>query len=288
LDANYQPIRRYVYGLGKDDVEGYVELSEVTGGMFDQTRQGWYSYIKDQVGTIYKVYSDNAKQIIDTRAYDTFGNLVNQTGSSTGNLGFQGKYYDQESGLYYFFNRYYNPANGRFINEDPFRFNSGLNLYTFVGNDSLNYIDPFGLYTCRAKGSSILNTGVTVYRFKKPKVAPRVNITLTNISLFKWKVSAKLWARYQCIIECTDDCWEKPKYIKFKERFGSSKDYYLKGPGVVWGAFGYFYRAWTTRNMSMEQFMTEHFEKKLEDVSAKLPRRPADEVCQQLFEKRRK
>jgi len=145
LDENLQPIRRYVYGVGKDDVEGYVELSEVTGGMFDQYKQGWYSYIKDQVGTIHKVYSDNAQQMIDTRTYDVFGNIVNQTGSSTGNLGFHSKYYDQESGLNYFYHRYYNPVSGRFINEDPLRLNGGLNMYGFVHNNPITWLDPFGL-----------------------------------------------------------------------------------------------------------------------------------------------
>jgi len=145
LDENLQPIRRYVYGVGKDDVEGYVELSEVTGGMFDQYKQGWYSYIKDQVGTIYKVYSDYTQQMIDTRTYDVFGNMVNQTGSSTSNLGFQGKYFDQESGLYYFYYRYYNPINGRFINEDPIGFEGGLNFNSFVNYNPINFVDPLGL-----------------------------------------------------------------------------------------------------------------------------------------------
>ena len=134
-----------VYRTSKDDAEDCVEIFEITGGMFDQSRQGWYSYIKDHVGTIYKVYSDNTKQIVDTRAYDTFGNIINRVGTSTGNLGFQGKYYDQESGLYYFYNRYYNPANGRFINEDPIGLNGGLNMYGFVENNPVNSIDPFGL-----------------------------------------------------------------------------------------------------------------------------------------------
>jgi hypothetical protein len=109
LDENLQPVRRYVYGVGKDGVEGHVELSEVTGDLFDQSKKGWYSYVKDQVGTIYKVYSENTRQIIDTRTYDTFGSLIYRNGSSKGNLGFQGKYYDDESELYYFYNRYYNP-----------------------------------------------------------------------------------------------------------------------------------------------------------------------------------
>jgi RHS repeat-associated protein len=145
LDENLQPLRRYVYGVGKDDVEGYVELSEVTGGMFNQYKQGWYSYIKDQVGTIFKVYSDYTQQMVDIRTYDVFGNMVKQTGSSTGNLGFHSKYYDQESGLYYFYYRYYTPIIGRFINEDQIGLPNGLNLFTFTNNNPINFTDPFGL-----------------------------------------------------------------------------------------------------------------------------------------------
>jgi RHS repeat-associated protein len=145
LDENLQPIRRYVYGVGMDDVEGYVELSEVKGGMFDQYKKGWYSYIKDQVGTICKVYSDYKQQMVDSKTYDVFGNMVNQTGSSTGNLGFHSKYYDQESGLNYFYHRYYNPFNGSFINEDPIGLSGGLNMYGFISNDPMNFLDPFGL-----------------------------------------------------------------------------------------------------------------------------------------------
>ena len=83
--------------------------------------------------------------MVNTRTCDVFGNLINQTGSSSGNLGFQSKYYDQESGLNYYYHRYYNPQIGRFINEDPIGLTGGLNMYGFVDNNSLNYDDPFGL-----------------------------------------------------------------------------------------------------------------------------------------------
>ena len=55
---------------------------------------------------------------------------------------------DEETGLYYYRSRYYDPAVGRFINEDTIGFNGGdTNLYRYVSNSPLNYTDPFGYFT---------------------------------------------------------------------------------------------------------------------------------------------
>lgn len=42
--------------------------------------------------------------------------------------------------------RFYSPGLGRWINRDPIRESGGLNLYGFVGNDSVNNSDAYGLY----------------------------------------------------------------------------------------------------------------------------------------------
>ncbi len=60
---------------------------------------------------------------------------------------FQSKYYDSESGFYYYYHRYYDPNTGRFITEDPIGISGGLNLYRFVNNNPVMNIDPLGLFT---------------------------------------------------------------------------------------------------------------------------------------------
>jgi len=48
--------------------------------------------------------------------------------------------------LLYRRNRYYDPASGRFTQEDPIGLAGGLNLYGFAGGDPVNFSDPFGLW----------------------------------------------------------------------------------------------------------------------------------------------
>jgi RHS repeat-associated protein len=54
-----------------------------------------------------------------------------------------------KAGTVYRRNRYYDPATGRFTQEDPIGLAGGLNLYGFANGDAVNYGDPFGLFGCK-------------------------------------------------------------------------------------------------------------------------------------------
>src|SRR3989338_1217913 len=61
-----------------------------------------------------------------------------------------GREYDIESGFYYLRNRYYDPRTGRFITKDPIGFTGGdVNVYGYVGNNPVNWVDPWGLLECK-------------------------------------------------------------------------------------------------------------------------------------------
>ncbi|MCV5555584.1 RHS repeat-associated core domain-containing protein, partial [Escherichia coli] len=55
-----------------------------------------------------------------------------------------GQQYDEESGLYYNRNRYYDPLQGRYITQDPIGLEGGWNLYQYPLNP-IEHIDPLGL-----------------------------------------------------------------------------------------------------------------------------------------------
>jgi RHS repeat-associated protein len=81
--------------------------------------------------------------------YVPFGEFSrdNSCGSDVVSNKFTGKEYDEESNLYYYGARYYDPAIGRFVSADPVvpsADSQSFNRYSYVNNNPIVYVDPTG------------------------------------------------------------------------------------------------------------------------------------------------
>jgi RHS repeat-associated protein len=78
-------------------------------------------------------------------ACDAFGNTLAGVEEVYSYNAKSGYYYDSETGFYYCLQRYYDPANGRWLTEDPIGYEGGLNLYGYCGNSPVGSVDASGL-----------------------------------------------------------------------------------------------------------------------------------------------
>jgi RHS repeat-associated protein len=99
-------------------------------------------YVQDEMGSTLFLL-DQAHEIRKTYRYDAFGNILKETGDIPNRLTYTGQIYDGAAIQYYLRARFYNPAIGRFIQEDTYR-GDGLNLYAYCANNPVVYYDPSG------------------------------------------------------------------------------------------------------------------------------------------------
>ena len=136
-------ITHYIWNL---DISGIPQEAGGVGGLVAVCKGGeWYIPLYDANGNITEYVNTNGT-IVAQYDYDAFGRTVYKAGLMANDFKyrFSTKYYDDETGFYYYGYRYYYPEWGRWISRDPIEEEGGLNLYGFVGNDGVNKIDPHG------------------------------------------------------------------------------------------------------------------------------------------------
>jgi RHS repeat-associated protein len=135
-DADNSVLREYLWGknLG-GGIGGLLQLSQAGSD---------YAYLYDGKGNVTSLL-DSSGAIVASYRYDTFGKVVAQSGSLNQPFQFSTKRFDSDTGLIYYGYRFYNPSIERWMNRDPLGEAGGINLYGFVGNDPVNWIDPDGL-----------------------------------------------------------------------------------------------------------------------------------------------
>lgn len=106
-------------------------------------------YHADALGSIHAL-TDSTGAVTDTYSYESYGSLLEHTGSDPSPYRFAGEALDSETGLYYLRARWLDPKAGAFVSLDPFpgRIEDPrtLNPYGYAFTDPVNVADPSGLW----------------------------------------------------------------------------------------------------------------------------------------------
>jgi RHS repeat-associated protein len=101
-----------------------------------------HHFIRDWRGSVVKVVENDNSAVWTSEVYEAFGKA--DGAHSTNGPGFNGA--PSVDGFQYLRNRWYDPGTGRFTQEDPIGFAGGINLYSYVGSNPVQYSDPYGLW----------------------------------------------------------------------------------------------------------------------------------------------
>ena len=155
---------RYLYGDIVDHLLADEQYTDGAGPAADastaSTTAGETLWaLVDHLGSVRDLVA-NSGVVREHVVYDSFGNrLVEQDYDSSGNaissshaeavhslFGYTGRDWDADASLQYNRARWYDPATGRWLSQDPIGFKAGdANLYRYVGNGATTKTDPSGL-----------------------------------------------------------------------------------------------------------------------------------------------
>ena len=162
LNGSGAVISRFVYA-SKPNVPDYM----IVGG-------NTYRIISDHLGSprlVIDIATGTTAQRLD---YDAFGNVITDTNPGFQPFGFAGGIYDPVTGLTRFGHRDYDAETGRWTAKDPLRFFAGdTNLYGYVLNDPVNFVDPKGLEE-QAQSTGLLDSVIQWARDHAPDAAFRL------------------------------------------------------------------------------------------------------------------
>ena len=130
--------KRYLYGNAVDQLSAQEDITQSTSSA---DRVLWP--LVDNLGTV-RDLAKNDGTLGEHYTYDSYGNVKSGDTSLTRYL-YTSREFDADTGLQYNRARWYDPAVGKWISEDPLGFTAGdANVSRYVGNGTLEATDPTG------------------------------------------------------------------------------------------------------------------------------------------------
>ncbi len=134
LNSSGAIVSQFIYGL-KGNTPDYIIKGSTK-----------YKVITDHLGSVVAVVNSSSGAVAQRLEYDEFGRVLVDTSPGFQPFGFAGGLYDTDTKLTLFGARSYDAEVGRWVSKDPILFAGGdANLYGYVLNDPVNWVDPEGL-----------------------------------------------------------------------------------------------------------------------------------------------
>lgn len=148
----------------RDGTTGQAITWHIEHGSFtplaQETDKGLYAVLTDQVGLPKALFNDRGERIWQA-AHTLWGSLIpsrpsrkperaaanDDCDSLDTTLRFPGQWADDESGLHYNLNRFFDPDSGQYLSSDPIGLEGGFRTQAYV-SDPLQWCDPLGLSGC--------------------------------------------------------------------------------------------------------------------------------------------
>jgi RHS repeat-associated protein len=170
----------YVVGPGLD--EPLLAVKRGFSGMANVT-QLWLPVVSDDRGQLIAI-ADSGGQLqgpLIGPSYDA--GLWNSSGLTSHAQSFNPRHWATPSGIdtiSTFRSRQYDPATGKWLQEDPMGVAGGVNLYGYNGNDPNSFGDPFGLEPDPCKG--VLSCVAAIAKMEARGVLAGMDLTRTGVS----------------------------------------------------------------------------------------------------------
>ncbi len=158
LNGIYEPIdvEKYIYE-GDDEIGSVNELNQIKelkilgpgatkSAAIIELCSEKYIPIHDHRGDVATLVQVNTGAIAATYRYSAFGEERVYNATIDNPWRFSGKRVDVETGWNFIGHRYYDSEVARWITPDPLGFADGPNLYAYVHNSPILFVDPTGLY----------------------------------------------------------------------------------------------------------------------------------------------
>jgi len=216
------------------------EQRDATGGTVNKRYfgQGFqltstnYFYTRDHLGSIREVIGSSGTNVVARYDYDPYGRRTLVSGSDIADFGFTGHFVHKPSGLHLAMYRAYDANLGRWLSRDPIEERGGLNLYGYVSNSPINFIDPDG----NSIGFAIYAIGIGALIYKAAQFGigiSSLNNAADAIQAYRDAVK-RMHDRYgDCLPDSISDAldqWKKD----LVQQFGSSVAPFLQNtPGTT-------------------------------------------------------